>query len=156
MRPAAVITGDPRRLAALAELWRAAGSEVWLTLRGSSMMPAIPPGWRVHLSCHRHGIRPGQIIAYQHGDSFVVHRVTALVTGSVVSDRVVICQGDANQGPDAPVPVNDVLGVVIACRPPSGCEHLAATIRRAAGRCRRAMRRLGSGETPPARQGTAG
>jgi hypothetical protein len=147
VKGADVITSDPGRLQALTELWRSGGSDVWITLRGSSMLPAFGPGARLRISCRRHGIRPGHVVAYQRADALVVHRVVDIQDAGSASERLVTCQGDANLNPDTPIPLEAVLGVVTAARPAPWRHRVARYLRRAADWSRRAIQPLATGAT---------
>ncbi len=117
MNAAAVLTRDPRRLAALCELWRGAGREVWVTIQGRSMTPGIPPGSRLLLRCGPVEPRPGDILAYRREGVLLVHRVVR------VEDGFLVLKGDANPDLDDPVPPEDVLGTVVAVRRPPAVKR---------------------------------
>lgn len=85
------------------------GCRVYAIVSGS-MNPAIPVNSVVFVqSAAPEEIQPGTVVAYQSGDSVVVHRVAEnhTVEGKLVT------KGDANVQPDPlPVAYNSVLGTV--------------------------------------------
>ncbi len=110
----ASLTGHPQRLQALGELWQDAKQDVWVTLRGRSMMPGIRPGTRLRLRCDDQTPQVGEVIAFRRESHLVVHRLQ-----SVDEQGQLICQGDANAFQDAPISRSVVLGVVVEAQPPS-------------------------------------
>lgn len=86
------------------------GYQVYDVISGS-MNPAIPVNSIVFVqSAVPEELEPGQIVAYQSGDSVVVHR---LVENHVVEGELVT-KGDANAAPDPlKVDYSSVLGTVV-------------------------------------------
>jgi signal peptidase I len=137
MNASAMLTRDPRKLAALCELWQSSEREVWVTLEGNSMRPTIPPGSRLCLRCRREEMQVGAILAYRRESALIVHRLIACIDSASPSERRLICQGDSNPEPDPPVPPESVVGVIVAvCKP-----RLRERIRRLASRALRYGRR---------------
>lgn len=137
MNASAALTRDPRKLAALCDLWQSSGREVWVTLEGNSMKPTIPPGSRLRLCCQREEREVGAILAYRRENALIVHRLIARMDAALPSESRLICQGDGNPEPDAPIAPESVVGVIVAVRRP----RLHERIRRMAGRALRYGRR---------------
>jgi hypothetical protein len=99
---------------ALFEEDRRRGASRWIEARGASMRPLIAPGTWMLVDF---GARPGgtgEIALLRRGDTIVAHRVVATIrreTGSLL-----VTKGDAEPFCDAPVSVEDVIGVVRALR----------------------------------------
>jgi hypothetical protein len=78
------------------------------------MRPLIPPGtWMLV----EFGARPegtGEVVVLRAGDEIVAHRVVA--TSRREARIVLVTKGDAEPYCDAPVPLEDVIGVVRALR----------------------------------------
>lgn len=138
---AAEITRDPRRLAALCELWQSEEREVWITLKGESMVPTLFPGSRLRLHCRRRDLRVGEIIAFRRGGMLLVHRIIEM-PGSPGADEQIVCQGDANPLPDEPVAPADVIGRIVQVRPPALPHRIRITLRRLVRRWEPAARVL--------------
>ena len=134
---AAELTGDPRRLRALCELWRNARQDVWVTLRGGSMVPEIRPGARVRLQCGEYAPVVGEIIAFRQEGRLVIHRLM-----EVDAQGRLICRGDANPRPDAPVTLDDVAGRVVEVQPARLGTRLREELRQAKRLLRNAYVRL--------------
>lgn len=124
MNAAAALTRDPRRLAALCELWRASGQEVWITLQGGSMEPALPSGSRLLLRCGAWEPQVGEVAAFRREGYLVVHRILRVEAGTGSGERQFLFQGDANREPDAPVSEGDLVGRVIEVRTPGRLQGL--------------------------------
>jgi hypothetical protein len=142
MIAAGAITRDPRRLAALCELWRSAGKEVWITLEGRSMTPGILPGSRLRLRCRPWEMQPGEVIAYRREGVLVVHRLLQSGDGTEGEGRHLLFQGDANEEPDPPVGPECVVGLVVEVQPPSAPMRVRRALRSAVNRWRGVSKRV--------------
>ncbi|HLK59094.1 MAG TPA: S24/S26 family peptidase [Chthonomonadaceae bacterium] len=118
MIAAASLTRDPRRLAALCALWQNGEQEVWITLKGNSMLPTLPPGTRLRLRCHLRDIEIGSIIVYRREESLIVHRLQAVLLDAETGERKFVCKGDGNRSLDPPVPEELLVGMIVASRLP--------------------------------------
>jgi hypothetical protein len=119
------------------------GARLWVTVAGTSMVPAIPPGTRVRLApVPLHALRAGDVVlAELPGGNAVVHRV--LVDEKAEGAGSVRLRGDNNNAGDPAilrtavvalveaVERDGVLGSVPRCRP-----AMAVTMRRARARVR--------------------
>jgi signal peptidase I len=79
-----------------------------LPVTGSSMFPCMQPGDLLEIRRPAGPIRSGDVVIYQRHDRLVVHRVVGQTADLIVT------RGDRLRHPDAPVPVNEVLGIVAA------------------------------------------
>ena len=89
-----------------------------------SMEPALSVGDLLLLK-QEESYQPGQIVVYQSGSIAVVHRLTAIDADTAVT------QGDANDSPDAPIPVAAIKGRVAMAIP--GVGHLVWALKTPAG-----------------------
>lgn len=89
-------------------------------VKGRSMLPNILEGDLVFIKpCSTSEVNVGDIVVYQHGDTFIIHRVVEkIVTGKEVLLRT---KGDNNPIPDVTL-VNDEMlrGIVILHLPALG------------------------------------
>jgi hypothetical protein len=103
--------GTERRAACcelVQDVARSAG-EVHLTVTGASMLPAVWPGDRVTVrSCALTDLEPGQIAVFQEEDRFVIHRVTSVTRGRLVT------QGDSRDRIDAAGEPEQIVGRVVS------------------------------------------
>jgi len=79
-----------------------------LPVTGSSMFPCMQPGDLLEIRRPAGPIRSGDVIVFQRHDRLVVHRVVGQ------AGDLIVTRGDRLRHPDAPVPVNEVLGIVAA------------------------------------------
>ncbi len=87
------------------------GGSVWLSSSGYSMMPTIRDGDEVLVRPATVGdVRHGRIVLRGAGRGFVLHRVVDISRHSVVT------RGDNAAGPDAPAPLDHVIGIATAVR----------------------------------------
>lgn len=112
MTTATSVVRGSESLAALCALWQAEGREAWITLNGGSMSPTILPGTRIRLHCHRRPPVVGEIVVYRQGGSLVIHRLVEITSPPDILH--LICLGDGNVFPDAPIPAEAVVGTVTA------------------------------------------
>ena len=82
-----------------------------LGVTGSSMLPALWPGDVVTLAATANP-RIGEIVLFQRGDQFVIHRVirVASLPGQVFT------RGDSMSDRDHPIAASEVLGRVVSVR----------------------------------------
>lgn len=100
------------RLDALAPFLRDVGADVESVMVGNSMHPTIPAGTKIRIHCTSTPIpRVGQVLAIANGDRLIVHRVVHCGKGRRTRQWVLTC-GDARRLPDAPAPVDTVVGEV--------------------------------------------
>lgn len=126
MNAAAVVTSDPLKLAALCELWRSSGREIWVTIQGQSMCPALLPGTRLKIRCGQPPAAPGDLGAYRVEGRLIVHRLLNVTEDQ--GARRYLFQGDANPEPDGPVLADAVLGTVVETRAPAFWSRARATL----------------------------
>jgi hypothetical protein len=148
------ITHHAERLSALCELWQDERQEIWITLQGISMLPTLPPGTRLRLSCARSAPRIGDVVAFRREGGLIVHRIIAVVEGRGDVEAAYVCQGDGNDAPDPPVLLAEIVGVVRESQEPSPLERLRQTAwslrrRPAVVRVVRSVRRLCPGARKP-------
>jgi hypothetical protein len=125
------VARDAEALSALCDLWR--GTDIWITMNGRSMSPTIRPGSKILIRCDETLIVPGAIVAFRRDKGMVVHRFVEYA-GAVDGPGVqIVCRGDANGYNDPPIPISDVVGVVVEFRAPTVADY-AHRIGRAAGR----------------------
>ena len=114
--PVQKLPDDPARLAALCALWQGSGRDFWITLQGGSMTPTYLPGSHLRIQCSYQAVRANDVVVFRDEARLVAHRVVKIVqdTGG---ERQVVCLGDGNVFPDAPVPESAVLGIVVGSAP---------------------------------------
>lgn len=108
MVPCAADSGVGVRCELVAEIARVHG-EVQLQVLGGSMLPSIWPS--DHLIVQRRDpveIQPGQIILYLRNGGLVAHRVVAR------DGEWLVTRGDSLPRVDAPVPANEIVGVIVS------------------------------------------
>lgn len=132
---AALTVRRPERLGALGALWQGTEREIWLMQQGESMVPAILPGARLRLRYQEHVPAVGQIVAFRRGRSLVVHRLKT-VAWTDAGEQWLICQGDRNAFQDEPIPLADLVGVVVTVKPPSAAARTCLALRRTLRRWR--------------------
>src|SRR5690242_1619655 len=142
MIAAAALTRDPRRLAALCDLWQRAECEIWITLQGVSMTPTILPGSRLRLRCRRRDILVGEVIAYRQGGMLIIHRLVQIEEDPQSGRRWYICFGDGNREPDPPAPEEVVVGVIVEVREPPLWKRMMSALCHPRRHSRRAVRAL--------------
>jgi hypothetical protein len=85
-----------------------------IRVRGGSMLPTLWPGESVLVVPTGDAVlRPGLVVLIAHDRRFVVHRVVTRITAAGVP-TMLVTRGDASREVDAPVPVAEVLGLVVA------------------------------------------
>jgi signal peptidase I len=92
----------------VADVVRTTGS-VNLKVTGQSMLPAILPGDL--LTVRREppqSLQPGQVVLFQRDQKLTAHRIVR------VAGEEIVTRGDSVPTSDLPVPLSDVLGLVIA------------------------------------------
>lgn len=122
-------TLSPARLAALCSLWQSQDKIVHLTIKGSSMLPDVPPGSSIRLSCGHVEPRIGDIVAARVGPRLVVHRLIK-ISREDPHRPLYICRGDANAFVDEPVFREQIVGIVLEVRRPSLLKRWWATVSR--------------------------
>lgn len=123
MIAAASIVHTPQHLAGLCREWQEGDREVWLTLTGQGMAPALTPGFRLKVRCEAGRMDIGEIMAYRREGRIILHRLVAVVDHPESGQLLLIFRGDANREPDPAVPLEAVLGTVVAARKPSPLWH---------------------------------
>lgn len=104
------MTSHARATAALRAF--AATEPVELTVAGHCMEPLIPHGARITI--RRRAYLPGDVVAFRRADGrLLVHRVLGFYVGR--RGATVVAQGDRLSREDEPVPLDRVLGRVLAC-----------------------------------------
>ena len=90
------------------------GAGLWMSVSGTSMLPAIRAGSRVRLGCvPDRPLRAGEVVLAELPDGqAVVHRVVAEASGE--HDRTVRLRGDNNNAEDPPIPRSRVVALVDA------------------------------------------
>ena len=85
-------------------------SHLWVTLRGTSMAPAMLPGDRLVVTPLLPGedMREGDVFVARKGGWLVAHRLLRRLDGAV------ILRGDAAAADDPPIPLGDVLARAVA------------------------------------------
>lgn len=84
-----------------------------ITLGGGSMSPAIPKGSQIRIHVNYKGTyEPGQVVAFLYQGKIMVHRIRYCGRRGKAK-HYVLTQGDATFLPDAPVPMDTILGPVI-------------------------------------------
>lgn len=130
----------PEQRTALYAQWQDEEREVWVTLDGGSMTPTILPGTRLRLHCSRRLPGLGEIVACRQDSALIVHRLLQ-ITGPPDAPTL-ICRGDGNIVPDAPVPAEAVVGVVTQIAPLPFSRRLAFALRHPRRHVRFLLRRL--------------
>jgi hypothetical protein len=91
-----------------AEAWLGHGGSTELTMRGHSMSPALRDGDRLTVAPVAGELAVGDIVLMRWRGDLVTHRVIALADGKAVT------RGDACCTADPPLPVDEILGRVVA------------------------------------------
>jgi hypothetical protein len=105
-------TLSERELAQVAALWRRTSRELVTCFTGTSMNPTIASGSDVIVHCGT-SVRPGDVVAYCHGEQLIVHRVVALTDDG----EWLVARGDAAIIPDPVlVPLQVVAGTVVSVK----------------------------------------
>lgn len=144
---AVVLTHHFQRLQALCELWQSAERDVWVTLQGCSMMPTILPGSRLRLRCRSQEPALGDVVAFRRENRLIIHRLMH-VTEDEEFGRQLICKGDGNSEPDAPITPDEIVGVVIQIQPPRLQERAWQMMKHFLRRGRKAVRQVWTRFTP--------
>ncbi|MBM2840098.1 MAG: hypothetical protein HW412_626 [Bacteroidetes bacterium] len=97
---------------AVFDLWRMAGKESELQVRGWSMRPLIDYEDTVVVKHTLDGIRPGSIIAFKRGRRIIIHRVLRKVR--IGSETIYVNKGDSNPRRDPLMRERAVIGRVVA------------------------------------------
>ena len=94
-------------LAAIADLWKRSHREISTRFGGVSMVPTIPPGTSVRITCGG-AASPGDVLVFFHRGEIVVHRLLR------ENGQWILTRGDANPIPDHPVATAGLIGRVTA------------------------------------------
>jgi len=130
----------PEAIRATFEIYRQTGDRTWVAARGSSMRPLIAPGARLLVEFGAAPASVGEIVLFGHGDMVIAHRLVAWRP----SQGGLVAKGDAEAFCDAPLDLEDILGVVRALRRgPSGPATRVGCVGRPARAVARASRWLG-------------
>jgi hypothetical protein len=129
------ICADLRRVSAAARLFRDADGVVESDVRGVSMGAVIPDGARIRIRSVSAIPPTGTVVAFHAGGRTVVHRIRWQRRAGRARAWLVT-QGDAMRLPDAPVPVDAVIGRVIAVRGDDGAWRPLSVVPRAPRRDR--------------------
>jgi len=84
------------QLVAVGALWNRSRREITTSFEGTSMLPAIAPGQPVTLVCDSE-VAEGDVILVVQGGVPTLHRAV------MVTRPWILCRGDANLIPDAPI-----------------------------------------------------
>jgi hypothetical protein len=123
-------------------LWAQEGKWAEITVSGISMSPLIPDGSRLTVRFGREGLAVGDVVLYTTPVHLVAHRVLRLGHGGRRWGWVKV-KGDPLHAFDAAwIPVEDVVGRVVAVRRPDGTAVLLNT---SAGRLANRLAALVSG-----------
>ncbi len=89
----------------------AQGRALWLTVEGDSMRPILRPGDRILIQPGS-SLRPGNLITFTDGTDLCTHRLIG--KAGRARKTVLFTKGDLSCRWDQPIPVEAVLGKVIA------------------------------------------
>lgn len=130
-------------LGAVMGLFQRAQRLVEVVVQGHSMGSTLPNGTRIRLQCQvGRSYGPGEVVVFVDGPHIVVHRV--VYGGRHRRGRqYLLTQGDGLWLPDAPIPVEAVVGPVIARQHQGAWEMLAAAPPRTV--CQECLGRLALG-----------
>lgn len=93
------------------------GYSVRFRASGGSMRPAICDGDLITIEPARGDtLTPGSVVAYHREGRLFVHRIVRVEAPDCVRSMCVL-RGDAATDFDAPVPADQILGIVVAVRP---------------------------------------
>ena len=126
-------------------LWARDGKWAEIALAGLSMSPLIPDGSRLTVRFGRCGLAPGDVILYASGERVIAHRVVRLGRRGRRWGFIKV-KGDPLGFWEASwIPVEDVLGRVVALRRPDGSAVLLNTLAaRLANRTAAAISQVGA------------
>ncbi len=131
-----------RRWRAACEVYRQERTTTWIKPEGRSMRPLIGPGAWALVEFGAAPTAVGEIVLFGRGDLVIAHRLVAWRPGRAG----LIAKGDAEADYDAPLDLEDILGVVRALRRgPSGPPTRIGCVGRLARAVARASRWLGRG-----------
>ncbi|MBI3448525.1 MAG: nucleotidyltransferase family protein [Acidobacteria bacterium] len=118
---------------ALLAIWAREGKWAEIALTGASMAPLIPDGSRLTVRFGRLGLARGDVVLYATESRLIAHRVLRLGRRGARWGFVRTKGDPVRSGEAAWIPVEDVVGRVVAVRRPDGSSVLLNT---AAGRLR--------------------
>lgn len=105
-------------------LWAREGKWAEIPLAGSSMLPLIPDGSVLTVRFGRSGLSTGDIVLYLTDEHLVAHRVLRLGRGGRRWGHLKVKGDPVRYGETTWIPVEDVVGRVIAARRPDGSAIL--------------------------------
>lgn len=107
-----VVVVGGAELLSLGQAAASAGAELWVRVRGSSMIPAIARGAEIRVGpLPPRDLRTGDVVLARSATGRpVVHRI------SRIAGALVWLKGDFRLTADAPIAVSDILGLVDAVR----------------------------------------
>ena len=97
------------------ELWRQSGTEHYIPVRGTSMLPFLRDGDQVLVEHDLSNLRRGDIVVFQNDSALITHRVLK-VRPEANKGITVLTKGDNLLRPDPLVNGNDIVGRVRAVR----------------------------------------
>ena len=100
---------NERVVQATLNAWGQTGKVNTLPVEGASMAPLILPGDRVEILHGAHDLAVGDVVGFRLSGRLVLHRVVA-----TPQDGTVVTAGDNRTLVDSPVPVESVIGRVVA------------------------------------------
>jgi hypothetical protein len=104
----------------LLALWAREGKWAEIPLAGASMAPLIPDGSTLTVRFGRQGLSPGDVVLYNSEQHLVAHRVLRLGRGGRRWGHLKVKGDPLRYGEAVWIPVEDVVGRVIAARRPDG------------------------------------
>lgn len=123
--PAADATAATSR--ALLALWAREGKWAEIAISGFSMSPLIPDGSRLTIRFGRQGLTAGDVVLYATETRLIAHRVLRLGRRGKRWGYLKVKGDPVRSGEAAWIPVEDVLGRVVAARAPAGAAILLNT-----------------------------
>ena len=97
------------------ELVAETDQEIWLAVRGDSMVPLIRDGDKVLVVLEKKDIRRGEIVVYQRDGELIFHRLLAVYTKDDGNYQL-LTKGDNRLTPDPLVNFNELTGRAISIR----------------------------------------
>lgn len=106
---------SPKILETAIELWRQSGTEHYISVRGTSMLPFLRDGDQVLVEHNLSNLRRGDIVVFQNDSELITHRVLQ-VRPEANEGITVLTKGDNRLRPDPLVNGEDIVGRVRAVR----------------------------------------
>jgi putative nucleotidyltransferase-like protein len=112
---------------AILALWAREGRWAEISIAGVSMSPLIPDASRLTVRFGRQGLTPGDVVLYATDSRIIAHRVLRLGRRGRRWGFLKVKGDPVRSGEAAWVPVEDVVGRVVAVRRPDGVSILLNT-----------------------------